>query len=310
MAVADRINRSQYRGKDAWKARSLRSTFGTQCLASLQTAPACGFGSSMREAGSKTYISPEADRALCKAQGGNNSQGPIYKVPAALGKQCLSTMTSAPNLGFGSSKRPGMARKAAAPGPGAYKLKPALGSQFESTKTSAAVVHFPGAHRDAAEKMFISLEHEKSGFGKESPGPSAYNVSGSFLRRTSSPSTLKGGSRFGDTSARIAAGLPGPGQYAVPTTVGRHPMSTKPNKPVVGFPKAHRDASRKMFISLDHEKSNYGVGSPGPATAAPPSGIGRPQLSTNRSMPAWGFGTARASARHDTTTPGPGEYFA
>lgn len=44
------------------------------------------------------------------------------------------------------------------------------GSQFESTKTSAAVVHFPGAHRDAAEKMFISLEHEKSGFGKESPG--------------------------------------------------------------------------------------------------------------------------------------------
>lgn len=94
-----------------------------QCLASLQTAPACGFGSSIREAGSKvkllvsvslnlasparslenairllapsfilqscynailcaqTYISPEADRALCKSQGGNNSQGPIYKVP-------------------------------------------------------------------------------------------------------------------------------------------------------------------------------------------------------------------------------------
>lgn len=66
----------------------------------------------------------------------------------------------------------------------------------------------------------------------------------------------------------------------------------------------------QMFISLDHEKSNYGVGSPGPATAAPPSGIGRPQLSTNKSMPAWGFGTARGSARHDTNTPGPGEYFA
>lgn len=46
---------------------------------------------------------------------------------AALGKQCLSTMASAPNLGFGSAKRPGMAQKAAAPGPGAYKLKPALG---------------------------------------------------------------------------------------------------------------------------------------------------------------------------------------
>lgn len=44
------------------------------------------------------------------------------------------------------------------------------GSQYESTKASAAVVHFPGAQRDAAEKIFISLEHEKSGFGKESPG--------------------------------------------------------------------------------------------------------------------------------------------
>lgn len=79
-------------------------------------------------------------------------------------------------------------------------------------------------------------------------GPSAYNISGSFLRRTSSPSILKGGSRFGDTSARIAAGLPGPGQYSVPTSVGCHPMSTKPNKPVVGFPKAHRDASRKVGL--------------------------------------------------------------
>ncbi len=66
----------------------------------------------------------------------------------------------------------------------------------------------------------------------------------------------------------------------------------------------------QMFISLDHEKSNYGVGSPGPATAAPPSGIGRPQLSTNKSMPAWGFGTAKGSARNDITGPGPGEYFA
>lgn len=44
------------------------------------------------------------------------------------------------------------------------------GSQFDSTKASAAAVHFQGAKRESAEKIFISLEHEKSGYGRESPG--------------------------------------------------------------------------------------------------------------------------------------------
>lgn len=79
-----------------------------------------------------------------------------------------------------------------------------------------------------------------------SPGPSAYNVSGSLLKKASSPLTLKGGPRFVDPAAKVAAGLPGPGQYSVPISVGRQPVSTKPTKPVVGFPKAQRDASKKV----------------------------------------------------------------
>lgn len=47
------------------------------------------------------------------------------------------------------------------------------GDQVESTKASAATVHFPAATRDAADKMFISQEHEKSGYGRDSPGLSA-----------------------------------------------------------------------------------------------------------------------------------------
>ena len=35
--------------KDSWRAKSLRSTFGKQCLASLPSAPACGFGSANRD---------------------------------------------------------------------------------------------------------------------------------------------------------------------------------------------------------------------------------------------------------------------
>ena len=104
------MERHQQGHKAIWKAGSLRSAFGTQCLATMRSSPACGFGSSLREAGLKvhasglraqhliwcevadnnllllpvrqTYISPDADRALCRAQGGNNSQGPAsYRVP-------------------------------------------------------------------------------------------------------------------------------------------------------------------------------------------------------------------------------------
>ena len=67
------------------------------------------------------------DAALIPGIAGHKAGEEHVMLQAALGKQCLSTMTSAPNLGFGSAKRPSMVQRAAAPGPGAYKLKPALG---------------------------------------------------------------------------------------------------------------------------------------------------------------------------------------
>lgn len=45
-----------------------------------------------------------------------------------------------------------------------------VGEQFDSRKSSAATVHFPSSKRDAAEKLYISAEHEKSGYGRDSPG--------------------------------------------------------------------------------------------------------------------------------------------
>ena len=41
--------------KDTWKVKSLRSTFGPQCLARIATAPASGFGSSLRDTASKVH---------------------------------------------------------------------------------------------------------------------------------------------------------------------------------------------------------------------------------------------------------------
>ena len=47
----------------------------------------------------QTYVSPEADRALCRAQGGSNSQGAIYRVQAPPCPPCAwQTLTARPRL--------------------------------------------------------------------------------------------------------------------------------------------------------------------------------------------------------------------
>ena len=46
-------------GKDRWQAKSLRSTFGSQCMSQLPTSPSCGFGSAIREATDKVCSNGE-----------------------------------------------------------------------------------------------------------------------------------------------------------------------------------------------------------------------------------------------------------
>lgn len=55
----------------------------------------------------------------------------------------------------------------------------------------------------------------------------------------------------------------------------------------------------------------HSTASPGPATAAPYQGTGRPQLlSTRRSSPGWGFGRAQRLNSRASDTPGVGSYYA
>ena len=46
------------------------------------------------------------------------------------------------------------------------------GVQYDSRKVSSAAMRFPASKRDAAEKLYISAAHEKSGYGRDSPGDS------------------------------------------------------------------------------------------------------------------------------------------
>jgi hypothetical protein len=44
------------------------------------------------------------------------------------------------------------------------------------------------------------------------------------------------------------------GQYQIPGAVGRQVTSTKRSAPLVGFGSGTREATKKVFISIDHEK--------------------------------------------------------
>lgn len=155
----------------------------------------------------QVYVSPEADRAKAKAEGGTNSPGPVYRVQVCpqrrlsqgthqfricrrenvinhrmvvmesvvgrkiherprvmmqetLGRQFLSTMRSNGVVSFGTARREGMAKKASVPGPGAYK------SDEAATQHSSGRVKFGTASRDAAERVYISAEHDKTSGGR------------------------------------------------------------------------------------------------------------------------------------------------
>ena len=100
------------------------------------------------------------------------------------------------------------------------------------------------------------------------------------------------------------------GQYQMGSSSGKQVFSTKKSAPTINFGSSTRDSVKKMFISVDHEKSNYGECSPGPTTANPGKGIGAQQLSTNETAPRWGFGSGKRLSSYATDTPGPGEYYA
>ncbi len=48
-----------------------------------------------------------------------------------------------------------------------------------------------------------------------------------------------------------------------------------------------------MFISKEHEKASFGENSPGPASGPRPNSFGVQTLSSKKTQPKYGFGTAK-----------------
>ncbi|EFN54696.1 hypothetical protein CHLNCDRAFT_53027 [Chlorella variabilis] len=309
-------------GKKVRGVGSLRSGFGEQPTSNRPSAPAAGFGSSSRDAYQKQFASTEVDKAQARSRGNiDNPLGACYAIPDTIEKQVLSTQPSPPRMRFGTGKRPSMAVKTDAPGPGAYKMRPAIGDTVESTRASAPRMKFGSGSRDQANRLFISSEHEKCQVGVDSPGPS-YNLPAGMGRQQlstkKSPGTfvMPKGQRFVDNDVREAAQKPGAGAYNVPSSIGGQAdkaavaASTLRNSPTIRFGTSTRDQDAKVFISQEHEKGSYGSCSPGPVTANPASSMGRQILSTRSSGACLGFGTGKRLVEHATDVPGPGAYYA
>lgn len=300
-----------------------KSMMGSQSNSRLPSSPAYGFGTEERSkvGGSKLYVSKD----LCADKMGTNSPGPVYYPPS----QTYNNYPSPPSHSFGASHRYMLSAQkhsqSVVPGPGMYQAANSVGSQSDSQKHSYSSWGFGTSTRADQAKVFVSPAHAKtvSAF-IDSPGPSAYQVNGSFgsqtdSRRKSNESYGMGTNErfFHDKKGRQAearAANPGPGTYTVSPAHGKQPSSMKPSYPINSFTKADRDrTAASVYLGPKQQLSFWGRNSPGPALYNLPTAVGTQPSSMRRSAPRAGFGTADRFAYMDNAlkacaTPGPGSY--
>ena len=154
--------------------------------------------------------------------------------------------------------------------------------QSLNVKKRAPAYGFGAATRDQANKVFVSQEHTLIAMGGfDSPGPAAYvlpaNIGGKQpdARKPDPPVW-----RFNQAD-RFLFGYgkpdprPAPGAYEVQPSIGvKQPNGKLEDRPAWGFGTATRSHTRKVFVSQDHQKTDFhGVDSPGPARYTLPASV-------------------------------------
>lgn len=172
------------------------------------------FGTSTRDGQAKVWL----DEELMKVEAGKNTPGPnSYKTPGSVGKQSDSKYSSLPAWKQSTAQR--FNEKDGTrdfPGAGTYGLGTnAVGKQPLSTRTTLPMAKIGTSNRDGAAKVFISKEHEKSGYGKLSPGPTTAKQIDSFGIQTLSIKKSNPSYGFGTSKRNPGYGsiAPGPGAY-------------------------------------------------------------------------------------------------
>ena len=197
------------------------------------------------------------------------------------------------------------------------QTKTMFGSQAHSKRRSAPSFGFGSSTRNQAAKVFLSQEHAKLSTPSFSPGPSAYTLRASVGsqadgRKASSPQWVFGSSDRFIQASRKEVQNPGPGSYDMPQGVGTQVSSSKQTQPMFGFGSAEREHVEKVFVSEDHNKSLFGIESPGPMMYTLQSAVGKQDLSRKANQPSWVFASSERfrydHVKRAATSPGPGAY--
>ena len=195
--------------------------------------------------------------------------------------------------------------------------KSLFGVQATSKRRSAPSFGFGSSTRAQAGKVFLSQEHAKLSTPGFSPGPSAYTMrasvgSQSDGRKASSPQWVFGSSERFQQVSRKEVQNPGPGTYSAASGVGVQVSSSKHSQPLYGFGTAERSHVEKVFVSEEHNKSLYGIESPGPMMYTLQGAVGRQELSRKENQPTWVFSSSERfryeHVKRAATSPGPGAY--
>jgi hypothetical protein len=199
-------------------------------------------------------------------------------------------------------------------------LSSTFGGQKSSSRRTAPSFGFGAATREVANKVFVSQEHTAlATAGMHSPGPAKYDMPPSIGgtqpegRKASAPSYgFSKGARF--MTEREADRTPGPGAGGFHPAIGPQPVGRFASAPMAGFGSGTREARSKLFISHEHNRlDNYGQGSPGPATIALPSTMGKQFSSAISSAGQVAFSQAgrddpraKQLSKEKANMPGPG----
>jgi hypothetical protein len=218
------------------------------------------------------------DEELEKTSGVRATPGPDYDIGERLGKSPLSTKRASPHVRIGSARRFGAAGKA---GPEmSYDAAPsALGRQTFSRKKTLPAYSFGTSTRDGSRGVCSLGPHPQQVL----PEPQCQ----SYVRHT-------GGCRLQE-------------QQSIRATCSYMVWRVRLQECHV-----HHDVHRvQVYLSKEHGKVLYGVGTPGPMTAPATSAFQRQQISRKKTQPAYGFGSARRLPKNlADTLPGPSTYCA
>lgn len=123
---------------------------GKQTLSRRPTSPTWGLGSASRNQVQKV-CSPGYSPV-----GVDNNPGPgNYRIGQSVGKQIMSTRSSSPSYGQGTSQRPNLNPKSISPGPGLYRVPSAIKNQVESKRSTTPAWGFGTSQRPSLDAGLV-----------------------------------------------------------------------------------------------------------------------------------------------------------